>query len=219
MKYTYYLSSIVANIGVMIAILILNKYMFIFSLVSAIVLFIISKKRLSKQTILRRKMRKLSESKTGLAGELVRGIADIKVLGAATTLLKKTAMRVESVYDEEYQIQQIGTNYGLLFRSAMCVSQFLYLLLGAFLSMRNLLTIPSFVIIYNYQSKVQTLISGIVRIMEFNKQFIVAADRIYEVIDDDKFAKETYGSTHLDRLNGAIELRMLVLATMNPSKY
>ena len=88
-------------------------------------------------------MRKLSESKTGLAGELVRGIADIKVLGAATTLLKKTAMRVESVYDEEYQIQQIGTNYGLLFRSAMCVSQFLYLLLGAFLSMRNLLTIPS----------------------------------------------------------------------------
>ena len=52
MKYTYYLSSIVANIGVMIAILILNKYMFIFSLVSAIVLFIISKKRLSKQTIL-----------------------------------------------------------------------------------------------------------------------------------------------------------------------
>ena len=207
MKYTYYLSSIVANIGVMIAILILNKYMFIFSLVSAIVLFIISKKRLSKQTILRRKMRKLSESKTGLAGELVRGIADIKVLGAATTLLKKTAMRVESVYDEEYQIQQIGTNYGLLFRSAMCVSQFLYLLLGAFLSMQNLLTIPSFVIIYNYQSKVQTLISGIVRIMEFNKQFIVAADRIYEVIDDDKFAKETYGSTHLDRLNGAIEFK------------
>ena len=98
---TYYLSSIVANIGVMIAILILNKYMFIFSLVSAIVLFIISKKRLSKQTVIRRKMRKLSESKTGLTGELVRGLADIKVLGAATTLLNKTAKRVESVYDEE----------------------------------------------------------------------------------------------------------------------
>ena len=207
MKYTYYLSSIVANIGVMIAILILNKYMFAFSIISAIVLFIISKKRLSKQTIIRRKMRKLSESKTGLTGELVRGLADIKVLGAATTLLNKTAKRVESVYDEEYRIQQVGTNYGLLFRSAMSVSQFLYLLLGAYLSMQNLLTIPSFVIIYNYQSKVQTLISGIVRIMEFNKQFIVAADRIYEVIDDDKFAKETYGSTHLDRLNGAIEFK------------
>ena len=41
-------------------------------------------------------------------------------------------------------------------------------------------------IIYNYQSKIKNLLTGIVQLSEYNKKFCVSATRVFEVIDDEK---------------------------------
>lgn len=62
--------------------------------------------------------------------------------------------------------------------------------IGCYLYNNSLLTIPTFVIIYNYQNKIKNLLIGIVQLSEYNKKFNVAANRVYEVIENDRFKKK-----------------------------
>lgn len=79
------------------------------------------------------------------------------------------------------------------------------ILVGCLLYNKSLLSIPNFVIIYNYQAKVKNLLIGIVKIAEYNKKFNIAANRVYEVIENDKFAKEQFGNIKKDKLKGSIK--------------
>ena len=76
------------------------------------------------------------------------------------------------------------------------------ILVGCLLYNKSLLSISNFVIIYNYQAKVKNLLIGIVKIAEYNKKFNIAANRVYEVIENDKFAKEQFGNIKKDKLDG-----------------
>ena len=85
------------------------------------------------------------------------------------------------------------------------ISDFLFIILGCLLYSKNLLTIPTFVIIYNYQTKVKNLLMGIAQLLEYNKKFTVASDRIYEVIEDKTFEKEKFGELEIKKLTGSIK--------------
>lgn len=68
------------------------------------------------------------------------------------------------------------------------------ILVGCLLYNKSLLSIPNFIIIYNYQTKVKNLLIEIVKIAEYNKKFNMAANRIHEIIESDKFSKEQFGN-------------------------
>ena len=205
MEYAYWLSQLISNVGVLVAIFVLNRYMFVYCVLTSVAVFVVQQQRIRKQTEVRRKVKKLGEQRTGMIGEMVRGLVDVKGLNATESILNRTGDYIRSVYQQQYKEQKISGRYGVLSRTVQYGSDFLLVVLGAYLCQHGLLTIPSFVIIFNYRSRVKGLLTGVVRIAEFNKQFEVAADRIYEVIDDDTFTKEKFGGVHLDRLSGQIE--------------
>lgn len=205
MEYAYWMSYVISNIGVLMAIFLLNKYMFLYSVVTAIAIFLINKKRLSKQYQISKNLKKIQEKKTGLTGELVRGIRDIKVLNASNTILKKTTAKIVESSDEEIHLLKTKNFYQYLENNMHALSSFLILILGCFLYSENLLTIPTFVIIYNYQYKIQNLLNGVVRLLEYNKKFVLSADRIFEVIEDNTFAKEKFGTKKINKLVGNIK--------------
>ena len=205
MEYAYWLSQLISNVGVLVAIFVLNRYMFVYCVLASVAVFVVQQQRIRKQTEVRRKVKKLGEQRTGMIGEMVRGLVDVKGLNATESILNRTGEYIRSVYQQQYKEQKISGRYGVLSRTVQYGSDFLLVVLGAYLCQHGLLTIPSFVIIFNYRSRVKGLLTGVVRIAEFNKQFEVAADRIYEVIDDDTFTKEKFGNVHLDRLSGRIE--------------
>ena len=66
MEYTYWTSYVISNIGVLVTILILNKYLFIYATITSLSIFLIMQKRLNKQYQVERKVKKLQEKKTGL---------------------------------------------------------------------------------------------------------------------------------------------------------
>ena len=82
-----------------------------------------------------------------------------------------------------------------------------FILLGCHLYTLSLLTIPTFVIVYNYQGKIQNLLTGLATILETNKKFIINANRIYEITDGDRFKKEEFGIKNIKQLNGNIEFK------------
>ena len=204
-QYTYWTSSVITNLGVLLAIFILNKYLFIYAIITSVCIFLINKKRLSTQYEIQRNLKKIQEKKTGLTGELVRGIRDIKVLNATNTILKQTSNKIIETSNEEIKMLNIRRIYQYLENNLRAVSGFIFIIIGCFLYNNGLLTIPTFVIIYNYQSKVKNLLTGIVQILEYNKKFVVSSDRIYEVIENNKFEKEKFGSLNIKKLDGNIK--------------
>ncbi|MEI3507590.1 MAG: hypothetical protein V8R01_00355 [Bacilli bacterium] len=88
---TYSISNVLLNVGVLVAIFVLNKYLFIFCLAASLIIFLINKKRVNKQY---QQKKKNTRKKTGLTSELVRRIRDIKVLNANDTILKQTSDKI-----------------------------------------------------------------------------------------------------------------------------
>lgn len=204
MEISYWITNVLSKIGILITIFILNKYIFLFSVVVATISFFINKKKLNKQYEMQKKVRKLRESKTSIISELVRGIRDVKVLNAEEQSLKETSKRIYDVSDQNFKAQNSSRKYSYLDNCSKNISSFLFILLGSFLSINGLLTIPNFVILYNYQSYVNNLLIGVVSLMEYLKKFMLSAERIFEIIEDDTFKKEAFGKKHIKKINGDI---------------
>ena len=205
MEYTYWISKVLSNIGVLVAIFILNKYLFIYAIITAVLIFIINKKRLSHQYKIQKKLKLIWEKKTGLTGELIRGIRDIKVLNASNTILNQTSNKIVEASVEEIKMLNVRRIYQFIENNLTALFDFIFIIIGCYLYIKSMLTIPIFVIVYNYQSKVKNLLSGVVQIIEYNKKFVVAADRIFEVIGNEKFKKEKFGNLDIKKLEGNIK--------------
>lgn len=204
MEYTYWISYIITNVGVLFTVFVLNKYLFVYALISSIVVFIINRKRITKQYEVQKELKALQESKTGLTSELVRGIRDIKVLNANNTILKQINEKIEETTKKEVKIINIRNLYNYIENNTRAISDLGFIIIGCFLYNKTLLTIPTFVIIYNYQSKIKNLLTGMVQLSEYNKKFSVSANRVFEVIDNVKFKKEKFGNVEIKKLDGNI---------------
>mgnify|MGYP004638762275 FL=1 len=205
MEYAYWLSYIITNVGVLVTIFILNKYLFIYAVITSLIVYFINKKSLAKQYEVQRKLKTIEENKTGLTSELVRGIRDIKILNANKSILKQAYNKIEDATNQQVHIMNIRRLYNYIESNVRALTDLGLILVGCLLYNKSLLSIPNFVIIYNYQAKVKNLLVGIVKIAEYNKKFSIAANRVYEVIENDKFAKEQFGNVKKDKLEGSIK--------------
>lgn len=204
-EYAYAISRLLANVGVLFAIFVLNKFMFLYFIGASVVFYVVQSKRIQRQAIIRREVKKLGEQRTGVVGEMVRGMVDIRALDATEPVLNRISNQVRSVYERQNELQAVGSRYRLLSQAIQDCSDFFMVVLGAILMGVNLLNIPSFITIISYKDRVKGLLSSLISVKENGKQFEIATDRIYEVIDDNVFDKEKFGSTHLDKFNGNIE--------------
>lgn len=66
MEYTYWTSYVISNVGVLVTILILNKYLFIYAIITSISIFLIMQKRLNKQYQVERKVKNYKKRKQDL---------------------------------------------------------------------------------------------------------------------------------------------------------
>ena len=205
MEYAYWLSYIITNVGVLVTIFILNKYLFMYAVITSLIVYFINKKSLAKQYEIQRKLKTIQENKTGLTSELVRGIRDIKILNASNSVLKQAYTKIEESTNEQVHIMNIRRLYSYIESNVRALTDLGLILVGCLLYNKSLLSIPNFVIIYNYQAKVKNLLIGIVKIAEYNKKFNIAANRVYEVIENDKFTKEQFGNIKKDKLDGSIK--------------
>lgn len=66
MEYAYWISYIITNVGVLVTVYILNSYLFIYAIITSLVVYFINKKRLNKQYDISKKIKIIQEQKTGL---------------------------------------------------------------------------------------------------------------------------------------------------------
>ena len=206
------LIQIFSNLGIFIVIFTISKIMFLYFVLCGINEFIVSKKRMKIYYERFGEIRDLEEKNTGLVAELIRGVRDVKVLNSTDVFMKKFDKRVSEVNDKNIKLTIKNNKFYLFSDEINEVLDYLFYFIGVMLTNFNLLTASNFVVLYMYRSKARYLFTYIVSMMESIKTFNFSANRVYEIIDGEKFSKEKFGNIKLNHINGDFEFKNVSFA-------
>ena len=206
------LIQIFSNLGIFIVIFTISKIMFLYFVLCGTNEFIVSKKRIKIYYEGFGEIRDLEEKNTGLVAELIRGVRDVKVLNSTDVFMKKFDKRVSEVNDKNIKLTIKNNKFYLFSEEINEVLDYLFYFIGVMLTNFNLLTASNFVVLYMYRSKARYLFTYIVSMMESIKTFNFSANRVYEIIDGEKFSKEKFGNIKLNHINGDFEFKNVSFA-------
>lgn len=200
-------TDLITNIGILFAIFIINKLLFIYYVIAIITIFIVETIRVRKFSENDKKFRKISEQTTGLSGELVRGVRDLKVLNAGDSFLNRIYDKVTLLNQERYKMNTSNRLYSLLSGSVRDLFDFILIIIFIVMIKNDMLGIEEAVIVYMYRSRVFNLLSLLSNLMEWFKDFNLSAGRVFDIIDSEVFKKESFGNTHIDKVQGDFEFK------------
>ena len=198
--------NIISNLGVFLAVFVINRYMFLYFVISFIIIVIIENKRTNIYYERTKKLRLIDEKKTGLISEIVRGLQDIKLLNAQVGILKKTKKQLQDINDERKGIIKVTSNFQFISGSVSDLFNVIFFALGSLLVHLNSLSIASFVVLYTYKSRIDNLLNFYNSFVMYVKNFNLSATRVSEVIGD-TFDKESDKGKDINKLNGRIEFK------------
>lgn len=201
------ITDFITNLGILFAVFVINKFLFLFYVISIIIIFTLEKIRIREYIKCDKKYRKHAEKTTGLVGELVRGVRDVKVLNASDSFMNKIGDDINNLNDERYKMGKIRRFYSLIVGSVRDLLDFTLIVIAIYMISKNILTISSFVVIYMYRGRIFNLLTLTSQVLEWVKDFNLSAGRVFEIIDSDVFKKEKFGTKHIDKIKGDFEFR------------
>lgn len=201
------LTTIICDIGIFVVIFIINRIVFLYLILMTILIYIIEYIRVNKYNEKDKIFRKESERVSGFIGEIVRGSKDIKMLNAESSFLFELKDRMTCVNKTRYNQQTVNRNYIMLRGSIIDLKDLLLTVLLVYLIMEGHLQVASALVIHNYSTRVTNIIYYIGELLECIKDFNLSSNRIFDIIYSEEFGKESFGSFHLDNVNGDFEFK------------
>ncbi|MBR3898434.1 MAG: ABC transporter ATP-binding protein [Bacilli bacterium] len=202
-----YVTSLITSIGVLIAIFFLNKYIFLLYFVFAIVLFFVQFNRASTIQKLNKENRKISEKLVGFATELVRGSKDIKLLNAESSFMEKAEGEVDKMSKSDYELDMTWCRFRMINGSIFDLVDFTIMGVGIIFLMYGQLSIAVTLVIINYRREILNMSDVAERLIERVKKYLVSSERVFDIIEGDKYPKEVFGDRHINKLKGYIEFK------------
>lgn len=201
-----YLNGMISNIGVLVTYFVLSKAMFIFVLIAAAIRFTIETWRINTYNKNEKAFRSTNDAMTGFTGEIVRGAEDIKMLNGEKSFLKELKVKFEKLNEEKYYMENVNLTFLIVRWYWAEISYFIMICIIAASISKGIMPIATAVVIYNFGNRYNSLVANISGFHELVKKFNLSATRIFEVFGD-KYEKESFGSVHLDKVNGDFEFK------------
>ena len=203
----HYVTSFITSVGVLIAVLFLNRTIFVLYVVFVIALCLTEYLRAEKLEEIRKENRKISEEVSGFSTELVRGSKDIKLLNAENSFISRTKKEVDKLNKSDYN-QSIASSKFRLVNGTLWDSLDLFIVIvGVMFLISKKISISSMLVIFNYRWQIITISYDVQDLIESIKKYTVSSERVFDIIDGIKFKKEKFGKTHLSKLKGHIEFK------------
>lgn len=202
-----YVTFILSNIGIFISIFFLNKIIFLIYLVFLLVLFFGQKYAADKIQDKRKIMKKKKEETSGFISELVRGAQDIKILNAEKSFLTKTEEKVKDLGGASINAQKTRAKFQIINGSIRDILDFLIIMVGISFILHGELAVATMLIILSYRGNIMSISSNFENFLDHLKRFNLSAEKIFDVIENNKFPKETFGMKKLKKAEGNIEFK------------
>lgn len=203
-----YLTGILTDIGIYVAIYIINKIVFCFFLICSILLTFLHLLKVKKMNEEDRKYREQREKTNSLIGELVRGIRDIKMLYAKESFVEEIDKNIDHLTDSQFAFRNTEINYNCIIDIVYDFGEILLILLFITLMSHNYLSVASALVLYNYRSRVfDNLMKNVGDLLQEVKGFNLSCDRVFSILDNSEFKKEIFGKEHIEKIKGNFEFK------------
>ncbi len=201
------ISGVIQYLGIIIAIFIMNKLIFIYSILMVTTLFVIERIRTNKRNDDDKVYRKANEKLYGFVGELVRGARDIKMLNSENDFTNELSTIIKDAKNKIYILQKKSWSYRLLSNMSINIFELLLMIILILFLKNHFIETTTALVIYNYFSKLEwsSWVAG--DVLEYVKSFNLSADRIKSILKDDEFKKEKFGTIHIDNIKGNFEFK------------
>ncbi len=203
----YNLLDILTNIGIFVAVLIIDIRVFVYLVVMVFLIGAIERKRVTLVNEKDKEFRKQNENVSGFVGELVRGVRDIKMLSAEKSFLKELHTKLINLNNMRYDMSKISRQYYFItggLRDFLDLSMICFLV---YLIYCGELTIATALVVHNYMGRVTYIVNSYSYLLEGLKDFNLSTSRIYTIIKGKEFPKEKFGNVHLDDVKGNFEFK------------
>lgn len=201
------ISQLIQYIGILIAIFIVNKLIFLYVFIFLIILYILERTRTNKRNEDDKISRKAQEKVSSFIGELVRGARDIKMLNSEKDFISELSKKIDDALQKRMQMQKTSWNYKLAMWEITGLQNFILIILLVILMEKEII-IPSIaLILYNYVNNISYSVYLIGNLLEYIKDFNLSSERIYAIINNDEFPKEKFGEKHLSKIEGNFEFK------------
>lgn len=202
-----YVTHLISNIGILFSIFFLNKIIFVVYFLFLLLLFFGQKYAAEKIQEKRKIMKKKQEETSGFIGELVRGAKDIKILNAEESFLTSADKRIEDLGEANYITNRTRARFRLLNGTIRDILDFLIIILGILFIVHGQLAVATMVIILSYRSSIMSISSNFENFLDDLKRFNLSAEKIFDVIEGNKFPKEEFGLKNIGKAEGNIEFK------------
>lgn len=200
-------TNILRYIGIIIAIFIVNKLVFIYVIVLLIILFVLEHYKTLTKKENDRVYRLSKERASSFVIELVRGARDIKMLNSEKDFINELDNKIKESNSLGYKMQKTNLNYKLLIFSIRDLGEMISICLLVFLISRNIIDYAIALVLYNYCNNTGGAINVIGDLLEYIKDFNLSCDRVFAIIKSDEFKKEKFGKKKIDKINGDFEFK------------
>lgn len=202
-----YSSEIIKEIGIFIAIFIINKEICLISMSLLLLKTYVEKARTKKLNEKEKELRKSNDKVSTFVSEMIRGARDIKMLNAEKGFINKLSDDINYINDEKYNKANLNMKYIVLRGFISDVEDLILVLAIIYFIGINRIDITLAIVIYNYFNNTGSLAFCIGSLLERIKDFNLSADRTFEIFDDNKYKKEVFGNKHLDKVKGNFEFK------------
>ena len=202
------LTGIVSSLGVFVAVLVTNWQTFIFYAAASTLITMLHLQRAKKVTGKDKLVRKSQEENTGMVGELVRGVRDIKMLYATKPFVKAIEKNIAKVTERIYDMRGIEMKFDLIIGWVTAAIELALVCLLIWLFSTEAVSVGVAVVLFSYKTRVMTnFIEKVGSFVSLLRSFNLAANRVFSLLEDDEFIKEKFGDRHLNDVSGAFEFK------------
>ena len=201
-----HLTGILTDIGIFVAVFIINKTVFFFYLIASLILTIfhlIKVKRVGEKDIFFRKQR---DKTTGLTTELIRGVRDIKMLNAKESFMQNLQDNINELSQRQFNMRNVEMDYNCLIGILQSVFEFLIIIILVYLINENTLLLANAIVLFSYRTRLLTnLMEKTGELLIEIKSFNISCGRVFAILGNKEFKKEQFGKKHLKKVNGDFE--------------
>ena len=202
------LTGILTDIGIFVAVFIINKTIFSFYLTASLILtlfHLIKVKKVGEKDILFRKQR---DKTSGLSTELIRGVRDIKMLNAKHSFMNSLEDNIEDLSQKQFNMRNVEMDYNCLIGILQSFFEFFIIILLVYLIDNKGLLVANAIVLFSYRNRLLTnLMENTGNLLTELKSFNISSKRVFAILENKEFRKEKFGKKHLDKVKGNFEFK------------
>ena len=205
-------AQILGRLGFLAYAFYLNIWLGLMIIAEMIFMYVIESFRIKQRYIDRTQYKKLRDKGTGIIGEIIRGIRDIRLLNLKREVIKKSDMAQKDMLNQNMKTHVHRQIYIRVLWVGQSAFELSFLVLTTFLILWGQTSVAAALTLWIFKGRVINLMSWIVGIKEYLKDGELSASRIYKILDGYRYGYEKFGRNLINNCAGKIEFKNVKFA-------